>query len=378
MKDISIKIFTPQELNHSSYIQSGLFELEADGLLTTEVKLSLSKRLGTFKIINQKLFQTKQPHPKTSFYELTDKSSGKKIKFAIDLYDASTSFSSYALENCDFVFKRNFEQCNIDLLPEKYQDKLFTFGLTFGCHSKNIKQWWKFELAFFIITQKFHFKIDSYFFKRINKGFKLIGAHLKHVNKTQLISDFDYSKSQIFTNSVLFQTRCFPNEETCDVREIHKQRYVIIKLLREKFDKQFKGGFIPSKLAKEKYNDVITNLPTDQVAYINEVKSAKIVIYTRGLAHSPAWKMAEYLSQGKVIIAEKLTAELPVNLKNGREVLFFENEEEIVTLIETTINDPNLCDLLAKNARNYFEHNVHPKENVKRIINFMIKSKFSE
>ena len=105
-----VKIYTPQELNHSSYIQTGLFELEQESFLNTQVVLSFSKRLGTIKVINNSISETKQPHPKTSFYELVDTDTGNKISFATDLYDASNSFSKYALEKCHYVFKRNYEK----------------------------------------------------------------------------------------------------------------------------------------------------------------------------------------------------------------------------------------------------------------------------
>lgn len=82
--------------------------------------------------------------------------------------------------------------------------------------------------------------------------------------------------------------------------------------------------------------------------------------------------MAEYLSQGKVIIAEKLTSELPIPLTHGKEVLFFENEEEITSIIENTIYNDELCISLGINARKYFEQNVNPKNNIKRIINLML------
>ena len=66
MDKITVKIFTPQELNHSSYIQTGLFELEHEGFLKTRVNLSIAKRLGTVRIIDSKINETNQPHPKTS------------------------------------------------------------------------------------------------------------------------------------------------------------------------------------------------------------------------------------------------------------------------------------------------------------------------
>ena len=374
MSHILVKIYTPQELNHSSYIQTGLFELERDSFLKTEVVLSLAKRLGTIRITESGLNQTNQPHPKTSFYELTDAKSGKKITFATDLYDASDSFSAYALEHCDYVFKRNFEAKKIEKLPEEARQKIHPLGLVFGTHSKYQKQSYKFLLGLLLANLRIDAKPDRNFLKRILFSYRKQMSHWKFTRTSRLIGQFE-EITPYTENSILFQTRCFQSEEQEDVRQIHGQRYRIILALKEKFQEKFKGGIISSPMAAEKYKEALTNLPTDPVSYLNLVKSAKIVIYTRGLLHSPAWKMPEYLSQGKIIVAEKLTAELPVSLEHGKEVLFFDQESQIIPLIEEALENEALCEKLSRNAKKYFDTHVHPKENVQRILTFMLNSK---
>lgn len=375
MSRFIVKIYTPQELNHSSYIQTGLFELEKESYLKTNVVLSFAKRLGTIRVADSGLEKTNQPHPKTSFYQLIDATSGRKVNFATDLYDASNSFSKYALENCDYVFKRNFESKYIALLPKEMQQKIYPLGLTFGCHSKYKKDWNTFYIGFWVTNVILNIKIDSYFFQRLKRGVTFIKSHWKFINTSRFIPDFESYKAIDESEKILFQTRCFQAENQEDVAEIHSQRHHIIITLRQKFPTQFIGGFIPSAMALQNYPETISNLSAEPSEYLNEVKKAKIVVYTRGLVNSPAWKMAEYLSQGKVIIAEKLTAELPVPLINGKEVLLFENVKEMVSLIEEALLDDLLCEKLSHNSKAYFDSHVHPKQNVKRIINFMISQK---
>jgi glycosyltransferase involved in cell wall biosynthesis len=103
------------------------------------------------------------------------------------------------------------------------------------------------------------------------------------------------------------------------------------------------------------------------------VKKAKITIYTRGIQDSPAWKMAEYLSQGKVIVAEKIRSELPIALEHQKHVLFFESIEEIPLLCEQVLNEEKLSKSLSENGRLYYENNISPKVNIKRIIDFMLE-----
>jgi len=167
-------------------------------------------------------------------------------------------------------------------------------------------------------------------------------------------------------------SRCFLYENNPDLKAIHQQRYDIIKLLRKQFPENFNGGFVPSKVALENYGDAISTIPSEPEKYLDVVKKSRIVIYTRGLANSPAWKMAEYLSQGKVIIAEPMSTELPVPLLEGKEVLYFRNDLELIEKIKSVLNDSLLAEELSINARAYFEKYVHPVQNTKRILELML------
>jgi hypothetical protein len=374
---LTVSIFTPQELNHSSYMQTGLFELENEVFLKTKVILSFAKRLGTLRIENGEMQITNQPHPKTSFYKLKDPTKAKTISFATDLYDAPYSFSKYALDHCDFVFKRNFEASFIEKLPGKYQKKILPLGLTFPSKSQYKKEDYKFFISLIFCNLRISTKIDRLTFKRLFNCYKEQINHWNSFKSTRSIKEFEeimpYSN-----NAILFQTRCFPHENEVDAKQIHQQRYNITLLLRDTFKDRFYGGIIPSALAYKKYSEALSNLPSDPISYLNMIKKSKIVIYTRGLANSPAWKMAEYLSQGKVIIAEKLSTELVNPLTDGKEVLFFENHHDLIDKINLVLFNEELSSKLSLNAKKYFEDVVHPKQNIKRIINLMLQHKTIE
>ena len=367
-----VKIYTPQELNHSSYVQTGLFELEQEGFIKTNVKLSFNKRLGTIRIINNKIEVTNQAHPKTSFYQLEDIVTGKVINFATDLYDAAFSFSKYALDNCDYIFKRNYETRYINKISEINKVQIKKFGLSFGVYSDHKKSTYLFFWGMIVSNFLVNIKLDRLFFKRLKNCFTDQLEHWRFVQTTRNIKLFE-SFSGGNNNKILFQTRCFPNEIEKDTLQIHQQRFRIVKLLRNAFKDKFIGGIIPSPLALENYAPAISDLPADSNSYLAKVKHVKYVIYTRGLTNSPAWKLAEYLSQGKVIIAETITAELPISMEHKNEILYFNREADIVNLIEEVMNDEELAQNLTKNARSYFEEHVHPKQNMKRIINFLIE-----
>ena len=373
----TVQIHTPQELNHSSYIQTGLFEMQKEGMIEVKVVLSLKKNKGRLTVGGDKtISETPHAFPKTSFYTLIDNITQQKITFVTDLYDHAEHFSKTGLDTCDYYFKRNFESRFVKAVQKETHATICKLGITFGTHSEFKQGAFKFYVGLFLTNLRLAVKRDRAFLKRIINTYKRQKRHWQFINTSRRITRFEaYEKAT--EKTILFQTRCFLHENDIDVQQIHQQRYRIIKLLRTQFPNHFLGGFVPSKIAIEKYDDALTNVPIEPEAYLNAMKKTKIVIYTRGLANSPAWKMAEYLSQGKVIIAEPLTAELPVPLIEGKELLYFQNDAELIEKIKTVMDDKVLATRLSKNARTYFEKHVHPVQNTKRILEHMLQKPLS-
>lgn len=369
----TVIIHTPQELDHSSYLQTGLFEFAKLGYINVKVSLSIKKNSGMLVVDkNGETTTDERGFPKVSYYTLVDLSTNKKILFATDLYDSAVHFSKTALEKCDFYFKRNYESLPVDVVNKTFNNKIRPLGLTFRVQSPFMISKFKIHLGVMISNLRLNFKLDRSVFKRLRLHYRLTLSQIKNSTSNRDIVRFESYTKVISNNTILFQTRCFPHENDLDVRQIHKQRYRLIKLLRQEFRERFFGGFVPSKVSGELYGDALTNLPTEPEAYLDAVKDAGIVIYTRGLVNSPAWKMSEYLSQGKVIIAEPLTAELPVPLTEGKEVLYFHSDEELIDIIDMVSRDKALSRVLSENARTYFEKHVHPVQNVKRILELML------
>lgn len=369
----TVIIHTPQELDHSSYLQTGLFEFAKLGYINVKVRLSIKKNSGMLIIDkNGETMTNERGFPKVSYYTLVDSSTNKRILFATDLYDSAVHFSKTALDKCDFYFKRNYESFPVDVINKTCNNKIRPLGLTFRVQSPLFTSKFKLHLGIMTSNLRLNFKLDRYVFKRLTKQFRITIKHIQNSDYNRDIGRFDNYNKISTGNTILFQTRCFPHENDLDVKQIHQQRYRLIKLLSQKFPDRFVGGFVPSKISREFYGDALTNLPTEPEKYLDAVKEAEIVIYTRGLVNSPAWKISEYLSQGKVIIAEPLSAELPASLTEGKELLYFNNDEELIYKINMVSKDKALSKELSKNARTYFEKHVHPVQNVKRILELML------
>ena len=363
-------MYTPSELAQSSYIHTGLFELENEKYLKCKIKLRLKKDLGTLEIKGSKINYSKRPQPKTSFYDIK-KDNNKVVKIAIDLYDDPSKFSTQALKKCDYVFKRNFQKKNINKLPKEYSEKIFPLGFTTGCVSRYRHGTLKIYLGLFIYLFKINIKFDRLFFSRLRTLFNSFKANFffdKKNRDVQILRNFkSHKRKQVF-----FQTRCFQDELSVDNQKLHKTRNNIINELKKNIGSFYKGGFIKSKIALKNYKKNVSTI--DEKIYYNEIAESQITVYSNGLLTSPAWKMAEYLSKGNVILSEILTTDLPFELKDNKHLIYFKNAKDCGEKAKQILNDKNKIRFLSKNAREYFEKYVDPAKNIKRIINFILST----
>lgn len=366
---IKVTIYTPAELAQSSYVHTGLFELQKENYLKCKVKLRLKKDLGTLHIKNGKIDYSKRPQPKTSFYDIK-KENKKIVKIAIDLYDDPSKFSIPALKKCDYIFKRNFQKKYIEKLPKKYSKKIFSFGLTAPCITKYRHSTLKIYIGLITYLFLVNIKFDRLFFSRFVTVFNSFKSNYLFNKKNRDIETLR-SVHPSTKNHVLFQTRCFENISSLDVNKINYERNKIISLLKNELKLKFKGGFTKSKFANKYYKHNISKISSDPSLYFNELNASQIVVYTKGLLTSPAWKMAEYLSKGKVILAERLLTDLPFKLENNKHLLYFNNSKDCAKKAKEILSNHRTIEKLSKNSRDYYNKYVDPPRNIKRIIEFI-------
>ena len=370
-RDVEILIYTPQELNQSSYFITGLFELESEAKITCRTKISFNVKKGTVLVKGDEIkIEKKGRHLKTSFFKVKKKSVGEEVFFAIDAYDLANVFSEKALSECKYIFKRNYNKGIADILMKKYPANILPLGLTFFVRPNRLHDTWKFFVGFMAGTIIRSIKIERNIIIRLFRACKNGLNEWSVFINTRNIEQYRTFKKPT-ENKVIFQTRCFPGDSD-DTKQVHKDRNNLITTLKAGLGDAFMGGFVPDNISRDKFHDNLTNLPTDNVGYLNLIKSASIGIYTRGIQNSPAWKMAEYLSLAKCIVAEPLTAELPVPLEEGKHIMYFKSPEECVEICRFLLNNSPKMEELSLNAREYYEENVDPAVNAERVIKKVI------
>jgi len=368
-------IYCPQELAHFSYLISGLVDLEKEGFIKCEFSMRKKKNLGSISCKNKICKDYLSSQPKTSFFEIIDRKNRIRIKFAIDLYDIGYLFSSEALKENNYVFKRNYIMNYIKNLPIKYQKKVIPFGIPFPVNPGSFKGEISVLAGYIISKLILSIKMDRSFFLRIYNSLKITHRQLIFY-KNQPSIDFFKNKLELNKNKVFYQKRLFIEEGyDKDVQEINLQRYLFVKRLKDILsDKLFLGGLVSNKLALKRYPSYITKLPTNRKLFYNAIKEAGIVIYTRGLEKSPGWTLPEYLSLGKAILAEKHESIFPEPLVDGKHLIYFDDINDCMKKLKYLLNNQEKINILSNNAKKYFETNLIPKINMKRIIKVMLNN----
>ena len=169
---------------------------------------------------------------------------------------------------------------------------------------------------------------------------------------------------------VLFQTRVWEAEEVFpdDPAAVNEPRVALVLALRKAFGPRFRGGLVPTEYARRHYPDAVTDLASRRADYVAMSRSALVGVYTRGLHHSTAFKLPEYLASSKAVVAEPVRNALPTPLEDGRHYLGFETPDECVARCERLLTDNRLAaDMRAENWR-YYREEAEPGAHVVKIL----------
>jgi hypothetical protein len=184
--------------------------------------------------------------------------------------------------------------------------------------------------------------------------------------------DLEAPPQSSLTGTVFFQTRLWsrdvaPKESRLD--ELNNRRAQLVRALREAFGSRFRGGLIPTPLAKKAHPDCISDLPTTQAAYLEEVKQAQIGVVTRGLHGSVPWKLAENLAASRCVVSESWSVSLPPPLESGTNLLWFERVEGCLASIDHLLSQPRAAADMQRANADYYERYVRPSALVLNTLN---------
>jgi hypothetical protein len=340
-----------QDLYHASHLYTGLCGLMEQGM--ARVKFVVPRA-------GEKIFTSDS----LTICLKVRSSGGKDYLLAIDLRDHSDVFALPLLEICDVYLKRSYYEPDLSSVPDTLRRKIIPFGLNYGCRSR-------------LSTRRIFSALIPNMAASLLRSPKTILGQLNprrsilyQYMTTALEADFEQRPEAEVEATVLFQTRVYEPDEICpdDPFEVNDGRVRLVRALREAFREKFRGGLVPTAYAKEHYPDAISEQPTRQSQYIAWGKQSLVGIYTRGLYHSLAFKLPEYLASAKCIVSEPLRNNLPRPLVAGEHYMEFRTPEECIAHCARLLEDETLARALRRQAWNYYQREVKPTPHLDAVL----------
>lgn len=346
MPKIKCKLISVFAGSHIQQLYTGFFMLYKRGLIDLTQNILKEKRSDTTTV--QHLRNGGQAHLRVIL--------NNSLRLHYDAHDSWEIDEEY-LSKADFYFKRSFSSSHLRNLGKDCQ-KIHPLGLNYRVYPSSLDKFALLRSMALVDKEK---KLLE--FARSLNLFNGI-RFTPRVHIMESLPDYNVPPK------ILFMVRAWnPYDDPDRLKEKIEERICInetrancIKLLREEFGNNFYGGFIHTDYAIEHYKDFL--MPDKTLSskrnYIKLLKSYPICIATTGLHGSIGWKFAEYIAFSKAILSEKLTYEVPGDLRIGENYLEFISPEDCVEKAKRLFSDKELRNYLMTNNTKYYHSHLRP------------------
>jgi hypothetical protein len=344
---VTVRLNPSHQFYHSTKVLSGLCALHRRGRAQVSF-LARRHHSGTDVLVDTEV-----------------KWRGMARRLIWDLRDRSDVFAGEFLSDCDTYLKRSYFAPDLAPLTVAERSRVCPFGLNYACTGGLLAG----RLALCVGRTKTVGLISA----GLRMGNELAARwnELKNFLSLPTASRYEAGPEEPAEGAVLFQTRVSEPEDVLpdNADEVNESRVALVRALKRAFGDRLWGGVIPTSYAIRHYPDVITNLPCFRRRYVARSRRALIAVYTRGLHHSIAFKLPEYLASSKAIVADGFRNELPYTLAEGSNYLRFSEPAECVEQCSRLLGDTNLVTRMRQSNRRYYLEEVEPSIHVLKCLN---------
>jgi hypothetical protein len=303
---------------------------------------------------------TRATDPSTVLMKVRHLVSGASLQLAFEMSDRSDVFNMEALDVCDVYFKRSYYAPDLLPLAARLRERILPGGLNFTCRTPSSSR----RLLPLLIARYCSRAIASP--RSVFHNLSLHKRILSSFVRSPLLPEFEHQPDCDVDRIILFQTRVWePTDIQPDLaEEVNGRRVELVRALKAEFGPLFRGGLVPDAYACEHYPDAVTVEPWRRDQFIARSKRALIGIYTRGLHHSLAFKLPEYLASSKCIVSEPLRNELAKPLTPGLNYLEFLSVDECLEQCVRLLSEKNLVERMRRANWEYYRAHVYPSSNL--------------
>jgi hypothetical protein len=284
---------------------------------------------------------------------------GRSRRVAIDLADHSNRFSRELLAGCDVYYKRSFHAPdNVPLRPD-LRARVVPFGLNHCTATGSSKAFYFGHWARAALRHPF----------AVLRRYRDIKEPFRSFLQATDPASFEQSPDAAVRPVILYQTRVWePEASSDDLEAVNEERVSLVRRLRQAFGERFQGGIVPTAYARRRYPDVLLARAYRQKDYARQCAESLMGVYTRGLHHSLAFKLSEYLAASMCVVSCPLRNELPAPLQAGRHYHEFGAHEECLAHCERLLKNPDEAREMRRANHAYYRQWVEPAEHVRYLL----------
>lgn len=334
-----------QELYHTCYIYSGLLELARSGAVELRVRVPASNA-----------WQKAERGELVVFSRVVHESSSH-VDVCWDLRDRSDRFSTRAFDRTHVYFKRSYFRTDVEALGAT-ATRIVPFGINFASRARGLL-----TRTLVAMVRAGHQELPRLTLRQVGHW----GAGFRSLLAVRRTRDFLCLPATRKEQRVLFQTRVWSPDHVRDddVEAINTERVAIIRALREAFGPRAQAGVPDSSFARRLCPDLITAGESSPRAYTRLNCRLLVGVYTRGLHHSTAWKLGEYLAASMCVVGSPLRNALPTPLRDGVEMAYATTPEEVVARTADILGDPLRQRTMREAAFDYYRRQIDPATHVR-------------
>jgi hypothetical protein len=347
---VIVYLYREMDLYHLAKTLSGLWEWHERGRLQLELRWEVP--------------DSGVPVSDVVPLEVDPGSATNHRRVVIDLLDRSDVYSEPALRWADVYFKRSYFPPDVERFQHLTGAPILPFGLNHACRTPGF--------AAFLLSRTRGGPLWNGLGELVARPTRqtYYGLYLRRFWVVPPTAAFEREPQRSDEPRILFQTRLWPDEQ-CQPdspAEVNGLRAELVRVLRQKVGPYLVGGLMPTPLARAQYPDLITRESTRQRDYARLLSTCAIGVYSRGLHHSLAFKLGEYLAGSMALVSEPLRNQVAQPLVEGENVHTFKTAEEGAELCEALVKDRDRLYAMRRQNHQYYLQNTRPAALVERAL----------
>lgn len=340
---LHVVVYTDHDIVHNGHLTGGLFELEAQNLLSMRWHMPLK--------MNKKLWQCTFVRLSVHFEE-----SGETVKHCFDFHDHNHRWDEEALAWCDIYWKSNYRKKSTSHLTESLQEKFRPYGLYFPFRSRHSRRnFWRLAGS---MRANLSWRHSKGWLKLPHDIYSTSVLRYRRYMSRLTKEEYEATTSERPVD-VYFHPGCWPMTDERN-RETNFVRQKIIQQLRQAFGTSFVGGFVSNSHSLTHFPNEIYPHSTNHQEYVRLLQQSRIVISTNGLDGCHSWRTGEALASGAVLVTEKPLNDVDDNYVQGKTVFFYQTPEECVALCQSLLRDHENYTHIQAETHRYYENFLEP------------------